>query len=74
MTDRVVIEYGGAQIIDARTGIRVRFFDPAPAGLKASLRKAGWHRIDSIQWQREHSPATIASARTILGEHFGEPQ
>lgn len=76
MTDkpRLVVEYAGMQIFDARERIRVVLAGEPPRGVRWSLKDAGFEPRGDGTWDSPSSPRQIMLAQSIGNEFYGEKQ
>lgn len=70
---RVVIEYAGIQVLDARARLRVVLTGETPRGVKGCLRLDGFRPVADGIWEAPHTPATIFAAQSIVKTFFEEP-
>lgn len=68
---RLVINYDGAQIFDAREHILITFDDAPKIGIPTVLHNTGWTRSAEGIWSRKSSPAVIMEAQALLNLHYG---
>jgi hypothetical protein len=69
---RLVCQYSGLQIFDARERIQVVLADPQPVGIRACLRHEGFKLRGSGIWEAPATPMSITAAQAIGHEFFGE--
>lgn len=69
---RIVIDYGGVQIEDARDNIRVVVKGETPKGMRACLRVEGFKAASDGAWERRNSPDAIFKAQEIVTLFLGE--
>ena len=68
---RLVIDYGGMQIHDARHDLRVVLIGQPPPGLRSCLLAQGFRRLpdDPTIYSRAASPDAIFNVQ-VIGRHF----
>lgn len=71
---RVVIDYSGCQVLDAREHIRFEVKADVPSGLRWCLKDAGFRPVTSSKktWQRKSCPDAIFQAQSIASTFFGD--
>lgn len=70
---RLVCDYGGLQILDARDEIQVRITQsPPPRGLRWGLKDAGFKSTNGMLWTRPHTPDAIMKAQTVGNIFFAK--
>lgn len=67
---RVVCDYSGVQIIDARHHVRVVFKGDPPKGARYCLKDAGFQATPDGAWQRPMSPDAVFQAQNIVALFF----
>lgn len=67
---RMVIDYGGLQIWDARHDIRVVLKGEPPRGVKGCLRVEGFRQVRDGVWTRPNTPDAIFTAQHIGATFF----
>lgn len=71
---RVVINYSGMQVLDAREHVQIRLTASPAKGLRTQLRAAGFKPMPGgTTWQRPHTPDAIFKAQGI-GRTFFKPE
>lgn len=69
---RVVVDYAGVQIVDAREMVRVVFTGSPAAGVRGCLRHEGFARAADGAFERRASPAAIYAAQAILNTFYSQ--
>lgn len=70
---RVVVDYGGMQILDARENIRVVLKGKPPRGVRWCLKDAGFRPSErETVWNRPASPDAIFQAQNIGNTFFAQ--
>lgn len=66
---RMVVDYGGLQIHESRSHIRVVILKGAPNTVRDHLHIAGFRKAQDGAWERPNCPAAIFSAQ-LIGRTF----
>jgi hypothetical protein len=71
---RLVVNYGGLQIYDARDRIQIVIDGAPPRGLAGSLHVEGFRRLNASTWDAPANPMNIATAQAIGAAFFTTDQ
>lgn len=67
---RLVAQYQGLQIFDARDRIQVVITGEPPRGVRWTLKNEGFTRRDNATWEAPNTPMSVMAAQAIGSTFF----
>lgn len=70
--ERTVCRYAGAQIINTRDHIIIRFDEQPKRRVPGELWAKGFRRASDGSFFKAHTPIAIQNAQLVMNTHYGE--